>query len=97
MNQEYPDYEVIYGILDENDPACGLVRNLLKDRSRASLYTGSNIEGANNKVKILHTLAHYAQGEVLVIADADTRVDPDCLQKVCKPFSAPSVGIVTCM
>jgi ceramide glucosyltransferase len=97
LSQDYPDYETLYGVADEDDPAFGLINDLIQTMPRASLHVGSSIAGANNKVRILHTLAQHATGEIVVIADADTRVRPDCLRRVCAPFSDPSVGVVTCM
>lgn len=37
----------------------------------------------------------YAQGEIVVLSDADTTFPTDFLQKICAPFSDPKVGCVT--
>lgn len=97
LKQDYADFEVLFGVLDEDDPVVPIILECLRSDSRVSLSTGSDIGGANNKVRILHSLASRASGEILVITDADTRVDPDCLRRVVAPFADPKVGMVTCM
>jgi ceramide glucosyltransferase len=93
LNQDYPDYEVIFGALDPDDPAIPIIRQI----DAAELAIGSEIEGANNKVRILHNLARRATGEILVVSDADTRVTPDFLRRITAPFDDPGVGAVTCL
>ena len=102
--QDHPDYEVIFGVLDQDDPAVPVIREFalrpfdeLRAQGKAELAIGSEIEGANNKVRILHSLAGRATGEILVITDADTRVTPDFLRRVTAPFADLGVGAVTCL
>lgn len=97
LRQDYPDYEVIFGVLDPQDPAAALVRRLMAGSERSSLRTGANIDGANNKVRILHNLARQARGDVIVVTDADTRADPDLLARITEPFADGAVGAVTCL
>lgn len=97
LNLDYPGYEVIFGTLDADDPAVDLVRDIIGDKPHASMYIGSKIEGFNNKVRILHTLYRHAAGDILVIADADTRVSAGFLDRITAPFLDAHVGMVTCM
>jgi len=93
LAQDYPDYEVIFGVLDSDDPAIAVMHDL----EGAELVIGGEIEGANDKVRILHKLARRATGEILVVADADTRVTPDFLSRITAPFDDPRAGAVTCL
>jgi len=93
LRQDYPDYEVIFGALDADDPAVSVVREV----EDASLVIGSGIEGSNNKVRILDNLARHATGDILIVTDADTRVTPDFLSRIAEPFLDPRVGAVTCL
>lgn len=97
LNQDYHDYEVLFGVLDPNDPSIPVIRKIIADKPFASLHIGAQIPGANNKVRILHNLASHASGKVLVITDADTRVGPGFLREVTAPFEDNSTGVVTCM
>lgn len=97
LDQDYPDYETLFGVLDEDDPAIDAVREVIKNKPQARLYIGSNIEGFNNKVRILHNLAEHSSGEIIIITDADTQATPDFINRITAPFAGPEVGMVTCM
>lgn len=93
LRQDYPSYEVIFGVLDEDDLSFQTIQSI----AGAGLVVGSRIDGSNNKVRILHALAERAAGDVLVITDADTRVEPDFLSRIVAPFGDPHIGAVTCL
>lgn len=97
LTQDYPDYEVLFGVLDIDDPAIDAILETIQGNRRASLHIGTTIRGANDKVRILHQLAKHASGEIIVITDADTRVEPGFLSAIAAPFADDSVGVVTCM
>lgn len=97
LSQDYDEYEVIFGVLDEDDAAVPLLGEIVEQFANASLHIGSEIRGANNKVRILHNLSKHATGEVLVITDADTRVTSDFLARITAPFDDSLVGVVTCL
>ena len=93
LAQDYPDYEVLFGVLDVDDPALSTICETVP---RASVHIGSGIDGANNKVRILHKLAEHAGGDILVITDSDVRVPPDFLSRITAPFADERVGVVSC-
>lgn len=97
LTQNYPDYEVIFGVLDMNDLSVPVIKKAVDKHPQASLFLGSEAAGMNNKVKILCSLMEHASGEIIVITDADTRPTADFLNAVAAPFSDASVGMVTCM
>lgn len=96
LAQDYEDYEVLFGVLEPDDPAAAIISDIVAGHSNVSLYIGSCIDGANNKVRILHNLAAHANGEIMVITDADTRVTADFLSRITTPFADQSTGAVTC-
>lgn len=97
LRLDYPDYEVLFGVLDPDDPSVPIIADLIVGVSNASMHIGSRIEGANNKVRILDNLAGHADGEIIVVTDADTRVDERFLRRITAPFEDDSVGVVTCL
>lgn len=97
MDQDYTDYEVLFGVLDENDPSVEILQDITAGKLHASIYTGSSIDGFNNKVRILHTLFERSVGDIIAIADADTRATPDFIDRLIASFDEPNVGMVTCM
>lgn len=97
LAQDYPNYEVLFGVLEPSDPAVGAVLECIQGNKRASLHIGTTIRGANNKVRVLHQLAKRASGEIIVVTDADTRARPDFLDAMVAPFEDDTVGVVTCL
>jgi len=97
--QDYPDYEIIFGVSDPNDPAIPLVEKLKAEfpqRAIRLMVCPENL-GANTKVSILAQMARQARHEHLVVNDSDIRVEPDYLRRVLAPLNDPEVGLVTCL
>jgi ceramide glucosyltransferase len=95
--QDYPEFELLFGVADPADPALPIVERLqgeFPDLNVRLLVTGAT--GANRKADQLHHLAAQAQHEILVISDSDMRVTPDYLRRVVAPLADPTIGLVTC-
>lgn len=96
--QDYPQYEIIFGVSDANDPAVHVVERVRQEFPQRAirLQVCSEILGANTKVSNLEQMARAARYEHLIVSDSDIRVEPDYLRKVMAPLSDPKVGMVTC-
>jgi len=97
--QDYPDYELIFCVGDENDASVPVLQKLMRDfpeRQIRILY-GSGRNAINDKVAKLVRLVREARNEVLVINDSDVRVEPNYLRTVVAPLHDPKVGGVTCL
>ena len=97
--QDYPDYELIFCVGDENDASVPVLQKLMRDfpdRQIRILY-GSGRNAINDKVAKLVRMVHEARNEVLVINDSDVRVEPNYLRTVVAPLKDPKVGGVTCL
>ncbi len=96
--QEYPDYELIFCVGEEDDPSVPILQKLASDfpERRIRVLFGSGGRGTNDKVVKLARLVREAQHEVVVISDSDVRVRPDYLRTVVAPLADPKVGAVTC-
>ena len=86
------DYEFLCGVSDPNDPALPVLREFVRVR-----VVDSDTNAANAKVGVLIDLAEAAQYPVVVVNDADIRVEPDYLTRVTAPLADPRVGLVTCL
>jgi ceramide glucosyltransferase len=95
--QEYPEYEILFGVGDPADPAVPLIQRLIAEfpERRIALLVGAERIGANRKVNMLARLAHEARYEILVLTDGDIRVSPAYLREVVAPFADARVGAVT--
>jgi ceramide glucosyltransferase len=95
--QEYPAYELIFGVMDEDDPSIPIVRRLQTSFPEVPIrlvVSGGRI-GANLKVSNLANMLEAARHDLLLIGDSDMRVTPDYLARIAAGF-AGGVGLVTC-
>jgi ceramide glucosyltransferase len=97
--QNYPKYEILFGVSDERDPAIPVIQEIIRDFPALPirLLIGSETRGSNNKVNTLCRLAREARHDLLALSDSDIRVAPDYLRRVVFPFRDPRVGVVTCV
>jgi ceramide glucosyltransferase len=97
--QEHPDYEIIFGVSDPNDPAIELVERLKAEFSdhKIRLVRCRNNLGANTKVSNLAQMLSHARHEHIIVNDSDIRVPPDYLHRVLAPLADPQIGLVTCL
>jgi len=86
------DYEFLCGVSQPDDPALPVLREFSRVR-----VVDSGTRAANAKVAVLIDLAAAARYPVLVVNDADIRVEPDYLTRVTAPLADPRVGLVTCL
>jgi len=97
--QEYPEYEIIFGVSDAADPAAELVRQLqseFPERAIRLKVCDKNL-GANTKVSNLAQMLTDARHENIIVSDSDIRVEPDYLRRVIGPLGDPKIGLVTCL
>jgi ceramide glucosyltransferase len=98
-NQDYPDYELLFGIGDGDEAVAEVIERLKREfpQRRIRVVHVSGHTAPNDKVVKLARLVSEAQNEVLVINDSDVRVRPDYLRSVVAPLRNPKVGAVTCL
>jgi ceramide glucosyltransferase len=95
--QNYPDYEILFAVNDDSDPAVPLIRDLIArfPERNIRLISGAPQVGSNKKVNNLIELARAARHEIIVLTDGDVRVLPNYLREVVAPFADPEIGAVT--
>lgn len=96
--QDYPEYEVLFCIGDDSDPALPVLERLKSDFPdvRIRILVGTGRVATNDKVAKLARLVQEASYEHLVISDSDVRVEPGYLRQIVAPMAQPGVGAVTC-
>lgn len=97
--QNYPNYEIIFGASDPNDPANENVRELQREfpDRKIHLLVCPKILGTNVKVSNLAQMLTEARYDCLIVNDSDIRVEPDYLRRVVAPLADPRIGLVTCL
>ena len=95
--QDYPEYEILFAVNGDTDPAMPLIRRIISDfpERNIRLLVGAEHLGANRKVNKLARLAREARHEVLVLTDGDVRVGPRYLREITAPLGDRRVGAVT--
>jgi ceramide glucosyltransferase len=98
-DQDYPEFEIVYGAREADDPACEVARRLIAERPDLPmrLVVDPRLYGTNRKVSNLINILGYARHETLVMADSDAFVGRDYLGAVTAPLRDAGVGLVTCL
>lgn len=81
LGQTHPDFEVIFGADDEQDPALELARSIsaeFPDR-RTLVVSGSAADGLNPKVRLLQHLETFARHDLVLVSDSNVRPGPGYL------------------
>jgi ceramide glucosyltransferase len=95
---DYPEFEILFGARDPNDPALEDVARLAADfPGRAIRVFQCSRNMPNGKVAVLAELAREARHPVVVVNDSDIAVERDYLRKVTAELADPRVGLVTCL
>lgn len=97
--QDYPQYEILFGISAVNDPAAELVERLKREfpQRAIKLVLCERELGVNGKVSTLAQLAAAAKYDFMLVNDSDIRVAPDYLRTVIAELHLPNTGLVTCL
>lgn len=100
--QDYPQFEIVFGVNSADDPAIAHVEKLRREFPDLPMQVVVSAQrlGANGKVSNLVQMAARARHDHLVISDSDIRVQRDYLRNLAASFEQPSskpVGMVTCL
>ena len=97
--QNYPKYELIFGVSDLQDPAVRAVEKLRCEfpQHAIQLIVCSESLGTNAKVSNLVQMAREAAYDHYIVSDSDIRVSPNYLRQVIGPIANSRVGVVTCL
>src|SRR5271170_6443373 len=97
--QDYPEYEIIFGVCDANDAAIQLVERLKAEfpQHAIRLMVCPAKLGNNTKVSNLAQMVRQSRHEYIIVNDSDIRVEPDYLRRVLAPLTDPKIGLVTCL
>lgn len=97
--QDYPEYEIIFGVDDPHDPVIADVERLQREFTRVpiQLVVCSQRLGPNTKVSNLIQMQQVARHSIMLVNDSDIHVPTDYLRRVVGCFRQPRVGLVTCL
>lgn len=97
--QDYPAFEIVFGLRNDSDPALAVVECLCARYPQVAVkvvFSGEP-QWPSAKVWSLDKMIARAASEYLVISDSDILVRPDFLRNVVPPLLTPANGLVTCL
>jgi len=99
FDQQYPSFEIIFGMRDDTDPALQVLRSVQRDFPAVPVKVvfSGNPQWPNAKVWSLEKMCAQARHPYLVISDSDVRVDRNYIEEVVRPLLNPATGLVTCL
>lgn len=96
LEQDYPDYHVVFVTGSEADPAWPVLDRLVRRFSRATLITSGTLASCSQKVhNLLRVLQKTGDAEVYAFADSDADYPPHWLAYLVAPLGDPCVGATT--
>ena len=97
--QDYPEFQIVFGVRDPDDPALRVVERLVSEFPELPIdvVIDPRQHGSNRKVGSLINMLGRARHDVLLVADSDAFAGPDYLATVAAPLLDRKVGLVTCL
>jgi ceramide glucosyltransferase len=99
MTQDYPEYEVLFGVHRQDDPAVAVAEKIINEfsgRISARLVIAGESPIPNAKAFSLNRMVREAHYDVLVMSDSDVRVTPTLLSHLAQEFQDDHIGLISC-
>ncbi len=99
FQQDYPDFEIIFGARSRDNQALTVVEKLCAryPHVQTRVIISGEPSWPNAKVFSLAKMIASSDNDYFVISDSDILVGPDFLRNVIPPLLDPKVGLVTCL
>ena len=97
FSQDYPDYQIVFGLQDPKDPALAVLERVRKrfPKRDVTVVIDGTPHGQNRKVSNLINMLPAAKHEILVISDSDIHAAPNYLDTLLGELQKPGTGMVT--
>ncbi|MBN2243419.1 MAG: bacteriohopanetetrol glucosamine biosynthesis glycosyltransferase HpnI [Acidobacteria bacterium] len=92
--QDYPQYQVVFSVQDDADPAISLLEEIQREfgKERVTVAVEHCRPGTNGKINNMVGGLKHARHDLLVISDSDVFLKPDYLKTIVAPLADPGVG-----
>lgn len=98
-NQDYPDYQLVFGVRDSTDPAVLVVERLKTEfpHRDITLVCDARIHGANLKTSNVMNIMPSCRHDFLLVSDSDVEIGPECFRTVAATMAESRVAAVSCI
>lgn len=98
FEQDYANFEILFAVRNENDPAVRVVEQLQGEYPHvpSRLIVTGEPPYPNAKVYSLECMLQVASNDLVVMSDSDIRVTPDLLRITAAEFQEAQTGVATC-
>jgi ceramide glucosyltransferase len=95
--QNYPEYEIIFSLQDQNDPAFRLAQKIQEKHPHRdiTIVVEKCDYGLNPKVNNLKPAYEASKYDLILISDSNVMVDRDYLLEIVREMRDPEVGLVS--
>ncbi len=95
--QDYPTFQIVFGLQDAADPAIRVIRRLRARFPQVDITVVVNPaqHGVNRKISNVINMYPQAVHDVIVMADSDIHAPGDYLRQIAAALAQPGVGLVT--
>ncbi|WP_408874039.1 bacteriohopanetetrol glucosamine biosynthesis glycosyltransferase HpnI [Gluconobacter roseus] len=97
FTQDYPDFQIVFGVQNAEDTALPVIERLRKRYPRVpgSVVVNPQEHGPNRKVGNLINMYGEACHDIIVISDSDIHASPNYLRHVVTSLEEAGTGLVT--
>ncbi len=99
FEQQYADFEIIFGARQADDPGLKLARRISARYPSVPVKMVVTGEPWHPNAKVCSLVKMYARAahDYLIISDSDVKVGPNYIADVVQPLLDPNNGMVTCL
>ena len=99
FQQDYPQFELIFGARQETDAALAIVAEVRKKYPHVlvKIALSGEPDRPNAKVCSLERMVPLATTDYWIFSDSDVEVAPSYIREVIAPFVDPKIGMTTCL
>ncbi|MEC9465858.1 MAG: glycosyltransferase [Myxococcota bacterium] len=96
VNQDYPEFQILFGVRDHDDPIIPIIRTLQRDypEQDIDLVLGAPDLVMNPKVNNLRHMIKSARHDLVLISDADVEAPPGYLRTIVTEKLLTGAGLV---
>ncbi len=98
LNQDYPNFEIIFAVAQTSDPAFERLERLSKESSRPARVVVAGVDSRraqklNNQLHAIQVVD--SESQILVFVDSDVIAREDFLRNLIDPLAQAEVGVTT--